>query len=387
MKKISALALHAKYKGKIATAVVTPVKDMGDLSLIYTPGVADVSRVIAKDKNAVSKYTIKSRTIAVVTDGSAVLGLGNLGAEAALPVMEGKCVLFKTFADLDAFPICLTTQNPREIIKIVKSIATSFGGINLEDISAPHCFEVEEGLQDLGIPVMHDDQHGTAIAVIGPLMNAARVAEKNWFKLKVVISGAGAAGSAVARMLTCQEMDVNYCSRVGDVIMLDSKGIIYQGRSDLAPYKKDLASFTNRNKIKGGLKDALSGADVFIGVSAPGVLKKEWIKDMAKRPIIFAMANPVPEIMPQEAKAAGAFIVATGRSDFPNQVNNALVFPGFFKGALKAKAHKITPRMKLAAASALANLIKNPTREKIVPSIFDPRVVAAISSEVALSSH
>lgn len=387
MKKLSALAVHAKYKGKIGTLVLPPVKDMKDLSLVYTPGVADVVRAIAKDKNAIFKYTIKSHTIAVVTDGSAILGLGNLGPEAALPVMEGKCALFKTFANLDAIPICLTTQEPKEIIKIIKSIAPSFGGINLEDISAPRCFEIEEGLQDLGIPVMHDDQHATAIAVIGPLMNAAAVAGKNWFKLKVVISGAGAAGSAVAKMLTCQEMDTNYCSKVGDVIMLDSKGIIYQGRPNLEPYKKELAAFTNKNKIKGDLKEALAGVDVFIGVSGPSILKKGWIKNMAPRPIIFAMANPVPEIMPQEAKDGGAFIVATGRSDFPNQVNNALVFPGLFKGALAAGARSITPRMKLAAASALAGLIKHPTTEKIVPSIFDPHLVSEISKEVALASR
>lgn len=366
------LKLHQKFKGKLGTLVLTPVENFQDLSLIYTPGVADVSRAIFKDPESVYKYTIKSHTIAVVTDGSAILGLGNLGSIAALPVMEGKCALFKTFANIDAFPICLATQDAKEIINIIKAIAPVFGGINLEDISAPRCFEIEDSLQDLGIPVMHDDQHGTAIAVLGPLINAVKVAEKNWFKLKVVISGAGAAGSAIAKMLVSH----------GDIIMLDSKGIIYRGRSDLVPYKKELAKLTNKKNIKGGLQEALVGADVFIGVSAPGILKKEWIKLMAPKPIIFAMANPTPEIMPREAKAGGAFIVATGRSDFPNQVNNALVFPGLFKGALLSRAKEITPKMKLAAANALANLVKNPTREKIVPSIFDKRVVKAISRAV-----
>ncbi len=382
MNKGQILRLHQKYQGKIGTAVLPPLENSKDLSLIYTPGVAEISRAIAKDPETVFKYTIKSHTVAVITDGSAVLGLGNLGPEAALPVMEGKCALFKKFANLDAFPICLATQDKDEIIKIVKMIAPVFGGINLEDISAPRCFEIEDALQNLGIPVMHDDQHGTAIAIIGPLMNAIKVTGKNWFKLKVVISGAGAAGSAIAKMLTCHGLDVDYCSSVGEVIMLDSKGIIFEGRANLEPYKQELAKFTNKNKIKGDLKEALKGADVFIGVSAPGILKKEWIKLMGEKPIIFAMANPTPEIMLEEAKAGGAFIVATGRSDFPNQVNNALIFPGLFKGALMARAKKITPKMKLAAANALSNLIKNPTREKIVPSIFDPRVVKAISSVV-----
>lgn len=366
------LKLHQKFKGKLGTSVLTPVKTFADLSLIYTPGVAEVSKQISQNPQDIYRYTIKSHTIAVISDGSAILGLGNLGPEAALPVMEGKCALFKTFANLDAFPICLNTQDTEEIIKIVKALTPVFGGINLEDISAPRCFEIEDSLQDLGIPVMHDDQHGTAIAVMGPLMNAVKLAGKNWFKLKVVISGAGAAGSAIAKMLAFH----------GDVIMLDSKGIIFRGRLDLVPYKKELAKLTNKKNIKGGLQEALKGADVFIGVSAPGILKKQWIKNMAERPIVFAMANPTPEIMPDEAKAGGAFIMATGRSDFPNQVNNALVFPGLFKGALLSGAKKITPKMKLAAAHALAKLVKNPTREKIVPSIFDKRVVKAISSAV-----
>lgn len=380
--KSKTLKLHAKYKGKLATAVKTPLKSIADLSLVYTPGVAEVSRAIAQNSKEINKYTIKSHTIAVITDGSAVLGLGNLGPEAALPVMEGKCAIFKTFAGLDAFPICLTSQDPKEIIKAVRMIAPVFGAVNLEDISAPACFEVEEGLQDLGIPVMHDDQHGTAIAMLGPLMNAVKVVWKDWFKLKVVVSGAGAAGSAVVKMLSCHGLDVNYCSKVGEVIVLDSQGIIYQGRPKLETYKKELAGFTNPRKIKGGLKEALEGADVFIGVSAPNILKPEWIKLMAKDPIIFAMANPTPEIMPDLAKKAGVAVMATGRSDFPNQVNNALVFPGLFKGALDAKAKRITPKMKLAAAKALAEMIKKPTAQKIVPSIFDPKVVKTISQAV-----
>lgn len=372
--KKEAFALHKKYKGKIATEVLTPVKNKKDLSLAYTPGVALISTEIAEHPEKVWDLTIKSHTVAVVTDGSAVLGLGNIGALAALPVMEGKCALFKTFAGVDAFPICLNTQNSQEIINIVKIIAPSFGGINLEDIAAPRCFEIEDALQDLGIPVMHDDQHGTAVVVLAGLINAVKVVGKKMGDLQVVISGAGAAGSAVARLIT---------HRVCDVIMVDSKGVIYEGREGLDPYKQRWAKITNKEKRQGSLKDALKGADVFIGVSKGNLLTASDIKLMNDKAIIFAMANPHPEILPEEAKKGGAFVIATGRSDYPNQVNNSLAFPGIFKGALSVRADKITEQMKIAAAEALAGLVKNPTADKIIPGPFDKGVVEAVSRAVA----
>lgn len=371
--KKKAFALHKKYHGKIGTQVLTPVKNKEDMSLVYTPGVGLVSTEVAEHPERVWDYTIKGHTVAVVTDGSAVLGLGNIGPEAALPVMEGKCALFKTFAGIDAFPICLNTQNTEEIIKIVKAIAPVFGGINLEDISAPRCFEIEDALQDLGIPVMHDDQHGTAVVVLAGLINASKVAGKKMSSLKVVISGAGAAGSAVARLIT---------HRVCDVIMVDSKGIIYDGRESLDEYKKKWAKITNKEKLQGTLKDGLKGADVFIGVSKANLLISDDIKTMADKSIIFAMANPIPEIMPMEAKKGGAYVVATGRSDYPNQVNNSLAFPGIFKGALKIRVPRITEEMKAAAAEALAGLVKNPTVEKIIPGPFDKGVVEVVSEAV-----
>lgn len=377
-----ALKLHKKYQGKLETVSKVHIKDKEDLSLVYTPGVAAVSQYIAKNPQSVRDLTLKGRTVAVVSDGSAILGLGNLGPEAAIPVMEGKCLLFKTFAGIDAFPIVLNTQVSEEIIKIVRSIAPTFAAINLEDISAPRCFEIESELQDLGIPVMHDDQHGIAIAVLGPLQAAVKLSNRNWFKLKVVISGAGAAGTAVARMLTCHGFDANYCSSVAEVIVLDSKGIISKDRGDLEPYKKEIAEFTNKNNLAGDLEKALEGADVFIGLSVGGILKPEYIKKMSKDPIIFAMANPTPEIMPEEAKKVGVRLIATGRSDFPNQINNALVFPGVFKGAIEGRAKQITPAMKMAAAGALGDLIKEPTADNFVPSIFDKSVVKAISQAV-----
>lgn len=378
-----ALKLHRKLQGKLETVSKYPVGDKKALSIVYTPGVGAVSEYIAKNPASVYDLTLKGRTVAVVSDGSAILGLGNLGPEAALPVMEGKCLLFKTFAGLDAFPIVINATKPQKIIEFIRMIAPTFAAINLEDISAPRCFEIENALQNLGIPVMHDDQHATAIAVLGPLQAAVKLSGRSWFKTKVVINGAGAAGSAVAKMLRCFGFDRGYCSPVSDVIMLDSKGIIHKNRTNLEPHKKMLAEFTNKDDIKGDLEAALKGADVFIGLSKGGILKANHIKKMAKDPIIFALANPVPEIMPDEAKRGGARFIATGRSDFPNQVNNALVFPGLFKGALEAHAKKITPRMKLAAAQALAGILKKPTVENFVPSIFDANVVKTISSAVA----
>lgn len=372
--KAEALKLHAKNLGKIGTKVLTPIKTVADMILAYTPGVAEAAKVIARDKSKVYKYTIKGHTIAVVSDGSAVLGLGNIGPEAALPVMEGKAALFKTFANLDAFPICLSTQDPKEIISIVKNIAPSFGGINLEDISAPRCFEIEEALQDLGIPVMHDDQHGAAIVVLAGLINAAKVVGKKMSALKVVVLGAGAAGSAIASILS---------PRVSDVLSVDVQGIIHKSGEGLDKYKKGLAGITNKNNLKGSLQDALKGADVLVGVSRGNLVKEADIKLMNKKAIIFAMANPIPEIMPSEAKKGGAFIVATGRSDFPNQINNSLAFPGVFKGALQAKTKRITEKMKVKAAEALASLVKKPTVDKIIPSLFDKGVTETVAKAVA----
>lgn len=379
--KEDALNLHKKKHGKLAVKSKVSIKTREDLSLAYTPGVAEVSLAIASDRKNVYEYTIKGNAIAVVTDGSAVLGLGNIGPEAALPVMEGKCVLFKELAKIDAFPICLATQNAEEIIKTVKNISPTFAGINLEDISAPRCFEIEAALQDIGIPVFHDDQHGTAVVIHAALVNAAKVLGKRIEDMKVVINGAGAAGLSVAKLLTCFEISPHVCTSVKDVILCDSKGAIYDGRELDNRYKEEIAKTTNKNKVKGTLADALAGADVFIGVSKGNTLTKEMIGLMAKDPIIFAMANPTPEIMPQDAKDAGAAIVGTGRSDFPNQINNSLVFPGIFRGALDAKATRITNEMQLAAARALAASVE-PTREKILPDALDKSVVKQIAAAV-----
>lgn len=389
---------HRKLGGKLLILPKIKIKDRHDLSVAYTPGVAEPCRVIAKDKNQVYELTIKKNSVAVVSDGSAVLGLGNIGAEAGIPVMEGKALLFKEYADIDAFPICVTTQKTEEIIMIVKNIAPVFGGINLEDISAPRCFEVEEALQDIGIPVFHDDQHGTAIVVLAALINACKVAGKKLNELNIVINGAGAAGTAICKMLLCIGHDKTVCTSVKNIIMCDTKGIIEKSRADIKcdiecivandksktvnASKVELAKITNKNNLKGNLADALKNADVFIGVSAPGVLKPEMIKSMNKKPIIFAMANPTPEIMPDEAKKAGAFIIATGRSDFPNQVNNVLAFPGIFRGALDAKAKRITNEMKIAAAYALANYITSPSLENIIPSALDKNVALTVAAAV-----
>ena len=374
-----ALKLHEENKGKIEVISKTEVKDMHDLAVVYTPGVAEPCRKIHKKTSEVYKYTSKGNMVAVVSDGTAVLGLGDIGPEAALPVMEGKAVLFKHFANVDAFPICLATKDTEEIIKAVTLIAPSFGGINLEDISAPRCFEIEDRLKKiLNIPVFHDDQHGTAIVVLSGLINALKVVHKEIDKIKVVVNGAGASAIAVLKFLMS--------AGVKHAILCDSKGIIYEGRpNNMNPVKEAMAKVTNREKVKGILSDAIKGADVFLGLSAAGVLKPEMVKTMASDSIIFAMANPTPEIMPDIAKKAGARIVCTGRSDFPNQVNNCLGFPAIFKGALKVRASQINEKMKLAAAHALASLISDDelNDENVIANAFDPRVVERESEAVA----
>ena len=374
-----ALELHEKYTGKIEVVSKSEVKNMHDLAVVYTPGVAEPCRKIHEKTSDVYKYTSKGNMVAVVSDGTAVLGLGDIGPEAALPVMEGKAVLFKHFAGVDAFPICLDTKDPDKIVEAVKLIAPSFGGINLEDISAPRCFEIEDRLKKLlDIPVFHDDQHGTAIVVLSGLINALKVVGKDIDKIKVVLNGAGASAIAVLKFAMS--------AGVKHAILCDSKGVIYEGRSDnMNPIKEEMAKITNRDKVKGTLADAIKGADVFLGLSAAGVLKSEMVKTMASDAIIFAMANPTPEIMPDIAKAAGARIVATGRSDFPNQVNNCLGFPAIFKGALKVRASEINEKMKLAAAYALASLISDEelNDENVIADAFDPRVVERESEAVA----
>lgn len=374
-----ALKLHEENKGKIEVISKTEVKDMHDLAVVYTPGVAEPCRKIHQDVNQVYRYTSKGNMVAVVTDGTAVLGLGDIGPEAALPVMEGKAVLFKHFAGVDAFPICLATKDPDKIVEAVTLIAPGFGGINLEDISAPRCFEIEERLKKiLDIPVFHDDQHGTAIVVLSGLINALKVVGKDLDNIKVVVNGAGASAIAVLKFIMS--------AGVKNAILCDSKGTIYEGRKEnMNPVKEEMAKITNKDKIKGTLADAIKGADVFLGLSVAGALKAEMVKTMASDSIIFAMANPTPEIMPDIAKAAGARIVATGRSDFPNQVNNCLGFPAIFKGALKVRASQINEKMKLAAAYALASLISEDelNDENVIADVFDPRVVERESEAVA----
>jgi malate dehydrogenase (oxaloacetate-decarboxylating) len=368
-----ALALHKKLKGKIRIAPAMLVKNRAELSLIYTPGVAAVSSYVAKHPKEARDYTIKGRMIAVISDGSAVLGLGNIGPYGALPVMEGKAALFKSFADVDAFPITLDTQNVDEIIETVCRIAPAFGGINLEDFKAPACFEIEERIKArLDIPVMHDDQHGTAIAVLAALINAAKVVKKDLKKLKVVISGAGAAGTAIAKLLLK--------TGVKDIVILDSKGIIDGGRKEA--HKKELAKHTNPRKISGGLREALKDSDALIGVSGPRLAVAGDIRLMAKKAIVLAMANPTPEIMPEEAKKGGALVVGTGRSDYPNQINNSLVFPGVFRGALDNRVSNITDDMKLRAAKNLAALVKHPTAERIIPGPFERGVAQAVAKAI-----
>ena len=372
-----ALELHEKWNGKIETVSKTPVKSREDLSLAYTPGVAEPCRVIAADPEAAYKYTMKANTVAVISDGSAVLGLGNIGPLAAMPVMEGKAVLFKEFGGINAVPICLDTQDTEEIIKTVTYLAPAFGGINLEDISAPRCFEIEERLKaTLNIPVFHDDQHGTAIVVLAGIINALKVVKKEKENCKVIINGAGSAGVAITRLL------ITYGFK--NVIMCDKVGIVSKDTPGLNWMQEKMTEITNPDNETGSLSDALKGADIFVGVSAPGIVSAEMVSSMAKDAIIFAMANPIPEIMPDIAKAAGARVVGTGRSDFPNQVNNVVAFPGIFKGALEGRASQITEEMKLAAALAIAGLVSEEdlNEDNIMPEAFDPKVAQVVSDAV-----
>lgn len=383
-----ALALHRKYQGKIAIKSVIPIKDKNDLSLAYTPGVAEPSKQIFKNPDLSFDLSWRGRCVAVISDGSAVLGLGNIGAEAALPVMEGKALLLKQFGGVDSVPIVIRTQDPREIIQFVKNIAPSFAGINLEDISAPRCFQIEEELQDIGIPVFHDDQHGTAIVVSAALRNASRVVGKKFTDLKVVILGAGAAGLAVARMLKGLDCASGTCrlrpnsESVNDVIVVDKIGALYKGRDNQNIYKQAVAGVTNNENKSGNLTQIIKGADAIIGVSGPNLITQKMIKSMAKDPIVFAMANPTPEIMPEEALKAGAKVVATGRSDFPNQINNLMAYPGIFKAVIKGRLKKVTIEMKEAAAQTLANLVPNPTPTNIIPDAFYPNLADKIAEAV-----
>jgi len=370
------LELHNKYKGKIATMPKIRLDSPLDLSLAYTPGVAAACEKINRKPEKAYEYTIKGNSVAVVSDGSAVLGLGNTGPYSAIPVMEGKSAIFKKFAGIDAFPICLDTQDPKKIIETVRYIAPVFGGINLEDIAAPQCFEIEKKLsQILKIPVFHDDQHGTAIVVLAGLTNALKIVGKKLTEVKIIINGAGAAGHAITRLLSL--------AGAKRLTILDSKGVISKKRDYLYPHKKELLKILSEDPLKGDLSVAMKNADVFIGVSKGNALKMKCVKLMNKKGIIFGLANPVPEILPEKAKKAGAFIVATGRSDYPNQLNNALVFPGFFRGLLDARITKVTDKMKLSAAHALAELVKKPGPENIIPSIFDKRVVPAVAKAVS----
>jgi malate dehydrogenase (oxaloacetate-decarboxylating) len=368
-----ALALHKKLGGKIRIVPAAPVRDRKDLALVYTPGVAAASSLVARDPKKAREYTMKGRTVAVVSDGSAVLGLGNIGALGALPVMEGKCAIFKSFAGVDAVPLVLDTQDPDEIVDTVIRIAPAFGGINLEDISAPKCFDIERRLiEKLDIPVMHDDQHGTAVVVLAALINALKVVKKDMKSARIVIAGAGSAGSAIAKLL--RAAGAKY------IIILDSRGIVDASRNDAN--KKELAAFTNPDGVRGGLREALTGADALLGVSGPNTVKAADVRLMAPKAIVLAMANPVPEILPDEAKRGGAYIIGTGRSDFPNQINNSLAFPGIFRGALDHKVTKLTDAHKLAAAKAIAALVKRPTAQKIVPDMFDKRVAPAVAKVI-----
>ncbi len=372
-----ALMLHEEWNGKLETASKCAIRTREDLALAYTPGVAEPCKLIAEDKELAYKYTIKANTVAVVSDGSAVLGLGNIGPYAAMPVMEGKAVLFKEFGNVNAVPICLDTQDTEEIIKTVINIAPAFGGINLEDISAPRCFEIEERLKKvLNIPVFHDDQHGTAIVVLAGIINALKVTGKRKEECRVIVNGAGSAGVAITKLLLTYGFT--------NIIMCDKSGILSKNSPDLNWMQKQMVEVTNLGGASGTLADALKGADIFVGVSAPGIVSEEMVASMNKDAILFAMANPVPEIMPDLAKAAGAKVVGTGRSDFPNQVNNVVAFPGIFKGALEGRATQITEEMKLAAANAIAGLVADDelNENNILPEAFDPRVADVVSHAV-----
>lgn len=373
-----ALLMHEKWNGKLETIAKSKVNSREDLAIAYTPGVAEPCKMIAKDPEAAYKYTMKANTVAVISDGSAVLGLGNIGAYAAMPVMEGKCVLFKEFGDVNAVPICLDTQDTEEIITTIKNIAPAYGGINLEDISAPRCFEIEERLKEmLNIPVFHDDQHGTAIVVLSGVINALRLTGKQKEACRVVVNGAGSAGIAIAKLL------LNYGFR--NLILCDKCGIINSRSKDINEAQRAMLATTNLNDEGGALADAMRGADIFVGVSAPGIVSADMVKSMNSDAILFAMANPTPEIFPDVARAAGARVVGTGRSDFPNQINNVVAFPGIFKGALESRATRITEQMKLAAAEALAALVSDDElcEDFIMPEPFDPRAVEAVAAAVA----
>ncbi|HOB89394.1 MAG TPA: malic enzyme-like NAD(P)-binding protein [Bacillota bacterium] len=374
-----ALELHRTHRGKIEVISKVPVLNKHDLSLAYTPGVAEPCKEIHADPDKVYEYTAKGNMVAVVTNGTAVLGLGDIGAAAGLPVMEGKAVLFKAFAGVDAFPICLDSKDPDEIVNAVRLLEPVFGGVNLEDISAPACFEIESKLKKVtNMPIFHDDQHGTAIVVCAAMINALKIVGKDASELRVVINGAGAAGIAVCKLL--MTLGVN------DIILCDSKGAVYEGRTEgMNPYKEEIAKITNRDKLSGKLADVMKGADVFIGLSIAGCVTREMVSSMAEDPMIFAMANPIPEIMPDEAREAGAKVIATGRSDFPNQINNVLAFPGVFRGALDARATDINEEMKLAAAYAISEIITDEELdpEYVIPAPFDERVAPAVAASVA----
>lgn len=370
-----AINRHRASRGKVSIASKMKVETMEELSIAYTPGVAAVSMAIHHDRAESFALTNRGNTVAVVSDGSAVLGLGNVGPEAALAVMEGKSILFKGLADIDAFPICLGTQDNAAIIQTVRNLAPSFGGVNLEDIAAPRCFEIEDSLQDLGIPVFHDDQHGTSIVVLASVINALRVVDKRMAEVKIVFSGAGAGGIASTRLLA------DYGAR--NIILVDSQGIIHRGRRDLTPVKTEMLAITNPDNAAGGLATALQGADIFVGLSVGDTVSPDMVRSMARDAVVLAAANPTPEIWPDAAAAAGARVVGTGRSDFPNQINNSLAFPGVFRGALDARAPRITTGMKLAAAEALAGLVAEPTPEHIIPWSLDAAVVPAVAQAVA----
>lgn len=376
--KEKSIRLHKMNRGKLKVESKVPLKTREDLSLAYTPGVAEPCKEIHEDKNLVYEYTSKSNFVAVVSDGTAVLGLGNIGAEASLPVMEGKSILFKGFADVDAFPICLGTSDVDEIVKTVKLLEPSFGGINLEDIAAPACFEIEKRLKEcMDIPVFHDDQHGTAIVALAGLTNALKLVRKRIEDVRIIINGAGAAATSVAKLIISNGGE--------NIIVCDRSGAIYKGKPNMDSAKSELAAITNKENVQGELKDVINGADIFIGLSAANVMTSEMVKTMAENPIIFAMANPVPEIMPEEAKKGGVAIMATGRSDFPNQINNVLAFPGVFRGALDVRASDINEEMKIAAAKAIASIIEKDelNTEYIIPDPFDKRVASKVAVAVA----